>query len=231
MTTLILSNEEFILSPLSLPEEAPKILHLHYQTVLSTLQHGQSAPIEAEFRSQNLPSLINRFSHPNSISYQFSPASDPEKLVAYVYFRPPSPPDTRTVEEREMELREEVEKSTSRTSKELLFALKAENGELNERYFGKGYEERFWELEALVTDEGYQRRGLGSRLVEEGWNEVQKRVREEEGSKVEGVYLVANPAGKRTYEKAGFKLLGGRPVRREGMRDDHMHLWFVKRFE
>jgi GNAT superfamily N-acetyltransferase len=231
MTTLTLSNEEFILSPLSLPEEAPKILHLHYQSMLTTLQPGQPKPLEAEFSSQNLPSLVKRFSHPSSIGYQFSPVSDPGKLVAYVYLKPPSPPDIRTMEEKEKELREEVEKSTSRTSKELLYALKAENKELNVRYFGERYEERFWELEALVTDEEYQRRGLGSRLVEEGLNEVRRRVGDGKGSKVEGVYLVANPAGRRTHEKAGFKLLGGRPLRREGMRDDHMHLWFVKRFE
>ena len=70
-------------------------------------------------------------------------------------------------------------------------------------------------------------------LAAEGLKEVRRRVKEEEkvGSKVEGVYLVANPAGRRTYEKAGFRFLGGRPQRLEGMRDDHMHLWFVKKFE
>ena len=168
------------------------------------------------------------------MSYQFCSASDPERLVAYVYFKSPSAADPRTAEEKERELREEVEKSTSPTSKDLLYALKAENRELNERYLGERYEERFWELASLVTDETYQRRGLATRLVEEGLNEVRRRVKEEEkkmGSKVEGVYLVANPAGRRTYEKAGFKFLGGRPQRLEGMRDDHMHLWFVKKFE
>ena len=83
-------------------------------------------------------------------------------------------------------------------------------------------------------DQDFQRRGLGSRLVGEGMREVERRCREDEREgkgKGEGVFLVANPAGRRTYEHAGFELLGGRPVRREGMRDDHMHLWFLKRFE
>jgi GNAT superfamily N-acetyltransferase len=233
MTSLTLSNEEFILSPLSLPQETSKLLPLHYQAMLSTLQPDQPPPIEADFNSQALQPLTKRFSDPNSVSYQICPASDPEKLVAYVYFKSPSAADPRSAEEKERELREEVEKSTSPTSKELLYALKAENRELNERYLGERYEERFWELASLVTDEAYQRRGLATRLVEEGLNEVRRRVKEDEkeGSKVEGVYLVANPAGRRTYEKAGFKLLGGRPQRLEGMRDDHMHLWFVKKFE
>jgi hypothetical protein len=78
------------------------------------------------------PSLIN-----------FAQLQTPEKLVAYVYLKPPSGPDPRTREEKEKELREEVEKSTSSTSKELLYALKAENRDLNERYFGERYEERF----------------------------------------------------------------------------------------
>jgi GNAT superfamily N-acetyltransferase len=233
MVTLTLSNEQFNLSPISLPKETSKLLPLHYQAMLSTLQPDQPPPIEADFNSQALQPLTKRFSHPNSVSYQLCPASDPEKLVAYVYLKPPSGPDPRTTEEKEKELREEVEKSTSSMSKELLYALKAENRDLNERYFGERYEERFWELASLVTDEAYQRRGLGTKLVEEGLNKVRRRVKEEaqEGSRVEGVCLVANPAAKRTYEKTGFKLLGGRPLRREGMRDDHMHLWFVKKFE
>ena len=79
----------------------------------------------------------------------------------------------------------------------------------------------------MVVDVAFQRRGLGSRLVEEGMREVERRCREGKG---DGVVLVANPAGRRTYEIAGFEFCGGRRERREGMRDDHMHLWFLKRF-
>ncbi|KAE9365223.1 hypothetical protein N431DRAFT_430728 [Stipitochalara longipes BDJ] len=226
------STSEFLLLPLSFPNDAQNIAHLHYQTIVSTLPPG-TAPPEESFNKINLPRIISRFSYPNPIAYKLVPPSSPEKVVGYIYFKPPSSPDTRTAEERAKELREEVAKSTSPTDKEVLFQLKWENGELNEKYFGADYQERFWELDALVVDEGFQKRGLGSRLVAEGMKEIERKVKEEregEGRKVEGVYLVANPAGRRTYENAGFELLGGRPLRREGMRDDHMHLWFLKRF-
>jgi len=45
---------------------------------------------------------------------------------------------------------------------------------LNEQFFGKEYESRFWELTSLVTDMEYQRRGLGSRLVEWGLIQVEE---------------------------------------------------------
>ncbi|PMD30864.1 hypothetical protein L207DRAFT_519970 [Hyaloscypha variabilis F] len=235
MATPSPSASDFLLLPLSFPNDAPNIAHLHYQTMLSTLPPSTPAPPEESFNTATLPLIFSRFSHPNPIAYKLvpSPPTSPEKIIGYIYFTPPSSPDTRTIEERQKELRGEVAKSTSPTDKELLFHLKWENAELKEKYFGPGYKERFWELESLVVDGGFQRRGLGSWLVREGMKEVERRVGEDEGKegrKVEGVVLVANPAGRRTYERAGFEYLGGRPVRTVEMRDDHMHLWFWKRF-
>ena len=51
--------------------------------------------------------------------------------------------------------------------------------------------------------------------------------REQEG--VEGVYVVASLEGQRTYEKAGFEMVG-----KSGGGEDEAarlsHVWFVKKF-
>jgi ribosomal protein S18 acetylase RimI-like enzyme len=207
MTSRTISNEQFLLLPLSIPSDAAKILHLHYQVNISDpfrKRNFSCFPSEEEFISTGLSSTISRFSNLSSLAYKFVPASDPDKLVAYVLFSAPHAPDTRSPQEREKALSEEISKSSSGLDKEMIFQLKTEDGALNTRFLGEGYEARFWELDVLVTDEGYQRRGLGTRLVVEGMREVERRVGEGEGefekTKVEGCYLVASQQGARTYE-------------------------------
>jgi GNAT superfamily N-acetyltransferase len=109
-------------------------------------------------------------------------------------------------------LRREIEdtKGTLPAKEERIFNKKVGDGELGERYFGERYKERFWVLEALVTDWRWQGRGLATRLVEWGMREVRERV--EQGGKVEGVRLVADIEGLRTYEKAGFERVGNRNI-------------------
>ena len=84
------------------------------------------------------------------------------------------------------------------------------------------------QLSALVTDEKYQRRGLGSQLVEWGLKHVEDEVRRSDG-KLEGCSLIASLQGQRTYIKAGFEMLGERPGK-EGLKKKHQHAYFVKRF-
>jgi GNAT superfamily N-acetyltransferase len=74
----------------------------------------------------------------------------------------------------------------------------------------------------------YQRRGLGSRLVEWGLKHVEGMVRRSEG-RLEGCYLIANPAGDKTYRKAGFEMVGERSTE-EGLDEKYRHCWFVKKF-
>ena len=141
-------------------------------------------------------------------------------------FCPPQPLDLRSDEEQIQDLKKEIYGSKTSRSKEAILKMRMEYRVLNERFLG-GYEARFWELWGLATDEGWQRRGLAGRLVEFGMGEIGEMGREQEG--VEGVYVVASLEGQRTYEKAGFEMVG-----KSGGGEDEAarlsHVWFVKKF-
>ena len=195
---------EFILLPLNLPADAPQILRLHYQAYTSNPK-----PTESEFITANLQPTLSRFSNPGNLMAKLVLSSDHSKIVSYIVLSPPKPPDSRSEEEKAAALRKEIESISVIQDKELTFRLKTEDRLLNEKFFGPNYESRFWELTSLVTDPEYQRRGLGSRLVKFGLEHVEAMVRRSEG-RLEGVYLIANPAGRKTYLKAGFEKVGER---------------------
>ena len=74
-------------------------------------------------------------------------SNDHEKLVSYIVFSPPKPLDERTDEEKEKDLVAELEKNPPwGADKEEVLRLKTEDRVLQERFFGKGYESRFWEV-------------------------------------------------------------------------------------
>lgn len=73
-------------------------------------------------------------------------SDEPETLVSYIVFSPPKAPDERSDEEKDKETRAQIEANANVIDKELVFRLKSENSVLNERFFGKGYESRYWEV-------------------------------------------------------------------------------------
>ena len=111
--------------------------------------------------------------------------------------------------------------------KDVYYKLRLEDEELNKKFFGKGFETRFWVLDALVVDENFQSKGLGTRLVKWGLEELAKSRKEG----IEGAYLIASPQGEKTYRGAGFERVGERVARSgdEG-EGNYTHGWFVKRF-
>lgn len=226
--------EEFTLLPLTLPSDAPSILRLHYQVYLSDSLHSSTNPqSESSFISSGLCSIIAHFSKSNALGAKLVLSSNPSRLVSYVVWYGPGEEDSRSEEEKDRDVRKGVEEMSDGLDKELVYRLKTEGRVLSERFLGKGYRSKWWELEALVTDEEYQRRGLGSRLVNWGLGRVEEDVkaRRERGEReVEGAYLVASPQGARTYEKAGFVKVGEKMVEKEGV-EGYEHAWYVKRFE
>ena len=52
---------------------------------------------------------------------------------------------------------------------------------LRQKLLGKGYEGRYCELDALVVDEKYQRKGLGTRLVQRGLGKVKDDAKMKKG--------------------------------------------------
>lgn len=62
-------------------------------------------------------------------------------------------------------------------------------------------------------DKDFQRKGLGTRLVEWGLEELQK------GRKkgVEGANLIASPQGEKTYQGAGFERRARQAIRIAGL--------------
>lgn len=152
-------------------------------------------------------------------------------MVAYIVWAPPATKkDERTQEEVEKDIRVEADGLGEGNDKEIYYALRLEDEALNKKFLGNGFETRLWELNALVVDENFQRKGLGTRLVKWGLEELEKR--RERG--VEGAYLIASPQGEKTYRNAGFERVGERVARAAAEGDvegSYTHGWFVKSFE
>jgi GNAT superfamily N-acetyltransferase len=229
--------EEFTFLPISFPDDALPILHLHYHIYVSDPLHSQSHNVsEDEFVSAGLSVLKNRFNKPNNLAAKIVLSSDPSKIVSYIVWNPPEV-DATSDKQREKDFRADIERGPSGRDTEKIYNMKMEDRVLNERYLGKGYEGRWWTLEVLMTDGRFQRRGLGSGLVRWGLEKVEHDVKNRnekgEGERIEGAYLIASPAGARTYEKAGFVRVGERTVEvgPEGKKEGYTHAWFVKRFE
>jgi GNAT superfamily N-acetyltransferase len=228
--------EEFTFLPISFPDDALPILHLHYHIYMSDPLHSQSHNVsEDQFISAGHAVLIKRFNKPNNLAAKIVLSSNPSKVISYIVWNPPNV-DIRSEEQREREIRADIERCSSGKEAEKIYNMKMEDRVLNERYLGKGYEGRWWTLEVLMTDEKFQRRGLGSRIVKLGLEKVEQDVKNRnekgQGERIEGAYLIASPAGARTYEKAGFVRVGERTVEvgPEGKQEGYTHAWFVKRF-
>lgn len=158
-------------------------------------------------------------------------------MVSYIVFLPPEK-DDRSEEEKIGALWDSV-KNREGVDRERIYGIMKGEMEISESVLGNRWEGKWWCLEALVTDEGYQRKGLGSRLVKWGLERIEQEVkgRNEEGSgeeKIEGCYLVASPQGQKTYVNAGFVKVGSMEIDMPGKGEGgekYEHLWFVKRFE
>jgi hypothetical protein len=138
-----MSKEEFTLLPLALPSDAPQVMRLHYQQYLL----DQKTPAtEEEFIATRTSQILSRFSNPGNLMAKMVLSDNREKIVSYIVFSPPGSPDERTDDEKERDLRKEIEGATDVSDKELVFRLKSEDRRLNERFFGRGYESRFWEV-------------------------------------------------------------------------------------
>ena len=75
--------------------------------------------------------------------------------------------------------------------------------ERSDELLGKDRKSRYWYLASLCTDPGYQGRGYGLRLVKWGIEQAKADAQARPGE-VDGAFLVATPAGLRTYLKAGM---------------------------
>jgi GNAT superfamily N-acetyltransferase len=224
--------EDLQLAPLSLPRDAYEILRLHYQVYLSDALHLpdiSSRKSESEFISSGLASIMTRFSKPGVLTAKLSSHSEPSVILSYIVFTAPFE-DERNEEQIDVDLRKAIEELSDGLKKEVVYELKKEDRVLNKKFLGEGYESRWWALDALVTDERYQRRGLGSRLVDWGLGKVEEDVKKRRKAKereADGCYLIASPQGVRIYEKAGFVRVGERTA--NSVEGDYTHGWFIRR--
>ncbi len=136
-------SEEFTLLPLSLPSDAYEILRLNYQVYLSDPLHDSSSPqSKSVFISSGLAGTIALFSKPSIIAAKLVPASNSSKIASYIVWSPPSDPDPRSAEERERDVREEVEGMSEGLDKDLVYNLKMEDKVLGEKYLGEGFKSK-----------------------------------------------------------------------------------------
>ena len=229
MMSRINLTEGFSLVSLVLPDDVCSILRMHHQVYSMDPLHSSSQVSADEFVNTGVESLISRFKNPLNKMAKIVLSSDPEHLVAYIVFTPPHAPDKRSPEETERDIRQEVEKAPKGIDKDWLTNLKIESRILSEKLLGKGYEARYWELDALVTDLDYQRRGLGTYLVTWGLELVEEECWKSNGE-LEGCYIVADQLGARTYTKTGFVELGRRDIGRSDDAKNAQHIWFAKKF-
>ncbi|KAG4412533.1 hypothetical protein IFR04_014344, partial [Cadophora malorum] len=109
--------------------------------------------------------MLSKLSTPGNIGWKLIQLAHPHTIISWIMFCPPQPLDLRSDEEQIQDLKKEIDGSKTSRSKEEILKMRMEYRVLNERFLGRGYEARFWELWGLATDEGWQRRGLAGRLV------------------------------------------------------------------
>lgn len=127
-------------------------------------------------------------------------------------------------------------KNREGVNRERIFGINKKEARISEDVLGEGWEGKWWCLDSLVTDEAYQRKGLGSRLVKWGLGRVEEAVKRanenETGERIEGCYLISSSQGSKIYSNAGFVKVGSMEIDmpdKEGG-EKYEHLWFVKRF-
>ena len=94
---------------------------------------------------------------------------------------------------------------------------------------GPDADRRLWNLRLLCTTPEFQRRGLGSRLVEWGVRLAEEDMRARPGT-VEGIYVIATPEGLKSYLNAGLEEIGSGFVdfEVEGVRKREKYVWLKK---
>ncbi|PVH80044.1 hypothetical protein DL98DRAFT_588823 [Cadophora sp. DSE1049] len=219
-------SEEFTILRLSFPTDAHEILPISYQDFC---MNASNPVTEGEFTANGLDDglMVTKLSTPGNLGWKLVQSSNSSSIISWVMFCPPQPLDERSEEEQIRDLKKEIDGSKASRSKESLLKMRMEYRLLNQRFLGKGYESNFWALWGLATDEKWQRRGLASRLVLFGMGKMEEMVRESGG--VKGVYVIASLAAQRTYEKAGFEMIGTNDGG-EGEPGRLSHVWFIRSF-
>jgi GNAT superfamily N-acetyltransferase len=236
------SAPQFKILPLSIPIDIPSILRINYHvTVQNPLHQAKTSLIsESEYISSGIPGAEKQFSGKNASRNRMAKMvlDDPNKsdadkmVVAYVVFKTPVPPHSAksSTESAAAFAQEMAELQVPNgVDRDIVVGLMTEARLLNKKYLGQDYESRYWELDALATLPEYQRMGLGSRLVKWGIDMVEADMKLKPGE-VDGIYLVASPAGSSTYRQARFVEVGERFLEMNGQ-ESYRHCWFVKRFE
>lgn len=221
--------ESFVLIPL-ITSDARSVLRLDHQVYPSDPLHLSGPPqSEGTFIFSGFAAKVAELTQPHVHGYKLVPASESCRIVSYIVYHSPLI-DSRSEEEKQRALGEEVNGLREGLDKDTLFMMNLDETVWNERFLGKGYETRWWVLDNLVTDVEYRRRGLASRLLTWGLATVEidvKRTKDFAGDKrVEGVYVITPPETEGLYSRAGFVKVGEREVS-----DGCTHTWYVKRFD
>jgi len=233
------SDPKFKLLPFNLPADIDVVLCINHRVRMADedARKRTGSKTEDEYVKESRPSM-KKYEFDGEMAPRMRAAKividedgkeDADKApVAFVLWRKPNlVKDTRSEEQKTADFEKKLADIPMTMNKKVAAKMMWEDDILSKKYLGEDYESRFWELRMLSTDPKYQRKGLGTQLVQWGLEQVEAQAKENPGS-IDGAYLVASLAGVRTYEKSGFVQAGNR-FDGEVPPEFIQHVWLSKR--
>ena len=196
-------------------------------TIRAQMSNDYATAIRRERLERTLPEGDHGMNYAKIVLEEHDKTNGEQKIVAWCSWRAAKAKEPKAAEQVPEKLKDAMAAMDSSLGGEVEKRLEAKSDEL----LGTDRDARYWYLRSLCTDPEYQGRGFASQLVKWGMDLARADAQARPGE-VDGVYIVATPAGLRTYVKAGLKEIGDMVVDYgKGDGEDGFRLvWLVEKF-